>query len=1039
MKMLAIIAVFAALVSGCSMGSQNGDDNGNEPNGASFTVIFSANGGEGAAPPARTVERGSGMTLPGSGGLSLPEHTFGGWNMAANGTGTSFSAGATFTPTGNVTLFAEWVSNVTVIFSSNGGNGTAPSIRTGSSVTLPDGSGLSRPGFAFGGWNTNALGTGDNFNPGATFVPGDDVVILHAGWIPTTRTVTFNANGGTGTVPPAQTVAIGSSITLPGGDGLSRRGFAFVGWTTDDDLGTVLGVGTTYTPNGDVMLYARWDHFYGTFVPGSTLSEQLAWLQTNAQSDGDYMIEVRWDEPMHGQLVFTNRTNITIALRSIGGPKTIGGFTVGGGVTLSIDDVIITGGIIVNFGGTLIMNTGAENNSGVQVLHGGMFFMHGGTISGNRGLGVGVSVAGTGVFNMYGGKITEFVGSGVDLVGTSVFSMHGGTISNNVGAISNNINNPNAEGGGVNIRGNSSTFTMYGGIISNNQASRRGGGVRVDRLGNEHGNVFTMHGGTISGNIGGGVHFNLMSNFTMHGGTIIGNTGGGVSSNRALPVTMTMHNGAILGNISSESSQGVYEVLHADGGGVFVHEFVMRGGTIAGNSAGGSGGGIHSTQFNIDNGKISDNFARHNGGGVVGLDNSGSNQNFFTIQNSEISNNHVSGDGGGLWTFGMRAPWLRNVEIFGNRSGGDGGGAYFTFLDVSGRFSMIDGVVSNNHASGDGGGLWGSSYYLRNVEITGNRAGGNGGGVSGSAVTLHDGTISNNTAGGDGGGVSGSVTLHDGTVSNNTAGGDGGGIFGGLTMHNGEITGNISSGDGGGVFANVILNNGVRLPVVMEDGTISNNEASGGDGGGVWALELIMRSGEITGNKARGNGGGVNAGQITIHDGAVSGNEAGGDGGGVFTIGGGSFTMHRGAVSENIAGRNGGGVYMESYEEDWGWMVNTMLSTFTMHEGTIRANEAAGNGGGVYTSYMMTMHDGTISANRSGRDGGGVFNSGTFRMVYGTIYGSNAAGGLGNNAARGAALFNAEEAVAQQIIIGGGGAIVVSATLPTSDSTIAGW
>lgn len=43
-------------------------------------------------------------------------------------------------------------------------------------------------------------------------------------------TVTFYANGGYGTVPPAQRASSGSSITLPSGDGLSKSGYTFGGW-----------------------------------------------------------------------------------------------------------------------------------------------------------------------------------------------------------------------------------------------------------------------------------------------------------------------------------------------------------------------------------------------------------------------------------------------------------------------------------------------------------------------------------------------------------------------------------------------------------------------------------------------------------------------------------------------------------------------------------------------------------------------------------------------------------------------------------------
>jgi len=72
-------------------------------------------------------------------------------------------------------------------------------------------------------------------------------------------TVDFNANGGSGTVPPAQTVVDGASITVPPGNGLSKSGYYFDGWNTRPDLsGKNYGVGSPYKTSGSATLYARW-------------------------------------------------------------------------------------------------------------------------------------------------------------------------------------------------------------------------------------------------------------------------------------------------------------------------------------------------------------------------------------------------------------------------------------------------------------------------------------------------------------------------------------------------------------------------------------------------------------------------------------------------------------------------------------------------------------------------------------------------------------------------------------------------------------
>ena len=76
----------------------------------------------------------------------------------------------------------------------------------------------------------------------------------------TAYTVTFNANGGSGTAPSALTTTAGSAITLPSGSGLTRSGYTFGGWNTNTSgTGTNYNVGVSYTPTDNVTLYAKWN------------------------------------------------------------------------------------------------------------------------------------------------------------------------------------------------------------------------------------------------------------------------------------------------------------------------------------------------------------------------------------------------------------------------------------------------------------------------------------------------------------------------------------------------------------------------------------------------------------------------------------------------------------------------------------------------------------------------------------------------------------------------------------------------------------
>jgi len=72
-----------------------------------------------------------------------------------------------------------------------------------------------------------------------------------------TLTVTYDVNGGTGSVD-AQTVIAGNSITLDDGTGLTApTDKEFAGWATTDSA-TEADVTSPYTPTENVTLYAVW-------------------------------------------------------------------------------------------------------------------------------------------------------------------------------------------------------------------------------------------------------------------------------------------------------------------------------------------------------------------------------------------------------------------------------------------------------------------------------------------------------------------------------------------------------------------------------------------------------------------------------------------------------------------------------------------------------------------------------------------------------------------------------------------------------------
>ena len=152
-----------------------------------YTISFNANDASGAPPSSKIVYAGVQIIIPDKGSLAYAGKMFGGWNTEKDGSGTLLGTGTLYTVSGSITLYAQWYSSTdsfTVTFHTNGGNGAVPSPQTvtaSSNITLPNGNGLSKDGFIFGGWNTSAAGTGSNYAAGYLYtVTG--TITLYATW-----------------------------------------------------------------------------------------------------------------------------------------------------------------------------------------------------------------------------------------------------------------------------------------------------------------------------------------------------------------------------------------------------------------------------------------------------------------------------------------------------------------------------------------------------------------------------------------------------------------------------------------------------------------------------------------------------------------------------------------------------------------------------------------------------------------------------------------------------------------------------------------
>ena len=130
---------------------------------------------------------------------------------------------------------------MTVSFNVNGGSGAQGPIMTlpGSSIVVPEASGITDSGYTFEGWNTSANGTGEALEPGATLTPTSSQT-LYAQWSPDVFSVTFVPDGGSLLSTSANFTYGSSPLTLPSP---SRQGFIFTGWFSAASGGSLVGVG----------------------------------------------------------------------------------------------------------------------------------------------------------------------------------------------------------------------------------------------------------------------------------------------------------------------------------------------------------------------------------------------------------------------------------------------------------------------------------------------------------------------------------------------------------------------------------------------------------------------------------------------------------------------------------------------------------------------------------------------------------------------------------------------------------------------------
>jgi uncharacterized repeat protein (TIGR02543 family) len=235
-----------------------------------YTVTYDGNGNTGGTAPIDSLQYPSSYTVSATvkaqGDLVKEGYTFAGWNTDALGEGVHYDADDTISMTANVNLYAEWEpTECSVTYDANGAtSGTAPTdggspYSPSTSVTVLGQNDLLRTGYTFAGWNTAANGSGTPYTEDDTFTIAINTT-LYAQWTQDMYTITFDANGATGTGPSPVTDKIyGATITVPSYGTLEKTGHTFNGWNTaEDGSGMSYAPGSDLTVTGNTTLYAQW-------------------------------------------------------------------------------------------------------------------------------------------------------------------------------------------------------------------------------------------------------------------------------------------------------------------------------------------------------------------------------------------------------------------------------------------------------------------------------------------------------------------------------------------------------------------------------------------------------------------------------------------------------------------------------------------------------------------------------------------------------------------------------------------------------------
>ncbi len=221
--------------------------------------------------------------------FSRDYYMFKGWAYEADATAPVFTPGQTISfadiqadkidSNNQVTLYAVWEKGYSLYYSPNNGTGELSGTFKGytEAHTVKENTTITREGYTFLGWSLDQNATTPSYFAGdeltvsaidSKYIQKDannelqTYVVLHAIWSEHAYTISYNANGGNGSVAD-QNTKYATQTTLANG-GFTKDKYTLIGWSTDPNATNAqYGLGEsvsklTAEDGGKVTLYAVW-------------------------------------------------------------------------------------------------------------------------------------------------------------------------------------------------------------------------------------------------------------------------------------------------------------------------------------------------------------------------------------------------------------------------------------------------------------------------------------------------------------------------------------------------------------------------------------------------------------------------------------------------------------------------------------------------------------------------------------------------------------------------------------------------------------